>query len=238
MASIINDQWSGGLVAQERIRVRLDHEDPQNVEVYFDFDRDSYLYSFYYTTDGSIPTDQSSITFPRAKKSLPYRSQIRLLIVKESDQSKEYPDPVWTPPPEFFGFNFGPDPAERPPCTNGNNDVRYFDGNIYAHTASINSEWASVVVRVRDTGTICEDVGMFYSTDGSDPDPCPGSDPFPCSFPVSTTLENTLVNYECLTMRPNQPLWVVAKAADTQQDSGGCVENHCFDSQNGDAWTQ
>ena len=234
MGSIING-FDSVLVAQERIRVKLDPEDPERVQVYFDFSRDSYLYSFYFTTDGSVPTNQSSITFPRAKKNVAYRRQIRLLIVKESDGSKVYPDPVWTPPAEFFGFNFEPEPAERPSCTNGDSDVRYFDDNIYAHTANINSQWAAVVVRCRDTGTICEDVGMFYSTDSTDPDPCPLE--AKC-FEPTVTLENTLVNYECLTLRPNQPLWVVAKACDTQQDSGpGCIENFCFDSQNGGAWT-
>ena len=245
MASII-EGFNPALPSQHRLRVELTH-DLTTCQVHFDFDLDGYAYSIYYTTDGSVPTESSAISFPYASRNIGYRTQVKALIVKDSDGTKEYPDPVWTPPEDFINFKFGPYKADRAPCANSDCDIRVFDRQVYAHTSPVNSKDAVVVVYARDTGTICEDVGLFYSTDGSDPDPCPtageddvcGQTTKSCFISADVgqqSLLNALFNYEVVTIRINQPFWLVGRSVWTQQDAGGCIENFCFESHDGDAW--
>lgn len=240
MASIING-FNEALPSQHRLRVKLTH-DLDFCRVYFDFDLDSYAYSIYYTIDGSVPTESSAISFPYASKKIGYKTQVKALIVKESDGTKEYPNSIWTPPIEFINFKFGPYTPDRTPCQHSDCDVRYFDRQVYAHTSPVSSKDSVVVVHARDTGTICQDVGMFYSTDGSDPDPCSSPDPtfcdpdnVECSAPGEDLL-NALFDYEVITLRIGQPFWLVGRAVGTQQDAGGCVEGLCTESENGEAW--
>ena len=224
MGSIING-FNSNLPAQNRIRVKLTH-DVNTCDVYFDFDHGT----LYWTDDGSEPKVSSTNVAQRGIVSFPYRTQIRVLLVDSSNEEFS----AWTPPASFLAFNFDYPATERPSCANGDNDIRRFDGVIYAHSAPLNSKYAATVVNVRDTGTICEDVGIFWSDDKTDPDPCPLDSV--CLAP-GANLTKALVNYEVLTNLIGRPLWFTAKAASTQSGPGaGCIETFCTPSVNGAAW--
>ena len=220
MASIING-FNPNLPAQNRIRVRLTHH-PSSCEVYFDFDE-----AVTYSLNGKFPGAGQPTAAARARILVPYSKQIQA-----SPASGGYYT-AWAPPPDVLPFRFD-EPPERPPCSNGDNDIRIFDGRIRAYSSRINASSAYTIVYVKDTNTICEDVGMFYAFDGADPDPCPDEDV--CILP-DHPLDNALVNYEVLTAANGRRLWITAKAASTQVGSGpGCVENYCTESIDGSAW--
>lgn len=239
MASIINGP-NLALPSQHRTRVLLSHS-PTTCDVYFDFALNSGEYTIHYTVDGSHPTSASAAVLPRATAQVGYSTQVKAVIVRTADGVLEYPDSVWTPPIGAVNFNFS-FPAFRPSCSIGDCDVRYHDGNVYVYTTPVSRKHAIAVMFTRDTGTICQDVGMFYSTDGSDPDPCPVPSATSCDpglnecIAPGATLLNALFNYEVITVKIGQPVWIVARPVSTQSGTGGCVESNCVESIDGGAW--
>ena len=222
MGSIING-FNPALPSQNRVRVRLTHN-PTTCEVYFDFDAGP----IYYTTDGSQPTVGGSPSVSaRGTAIVPYLKQVKALTPDGSEYT------AWTPPPIAVQFGFEV-LSERPPCSNSDIDIRVFNDYVFVYTDKINASKAFAIVRVKDTNTICEDVGIFYAFDGADPDPCPND--AVCVEPGHDLL-NTLVNYEVLTTAIGRKLWLTAKAVTTQVGSGaGCIENFCTESINGSSW--
>lgn len=232
MSSIITG-FNTSLPSQNRIRIAINHAAGSCI-AFFDFNLDSNLYDlkwFYVDT----PADLFQ-TSPRSQVQVGYNRKIGLQITTTATNEVAFHE-VWTPPYNYVNFRF--DWPEDHACWDGHPgstgfyNYRYYVGDLYVATVEMDRRDSIVVVYTRDTQAItCEDVGMFYSVDGTDPAPCVTN---PC-FAVDEPLTNILVNYEVLTVRTGTLVNLSGRSVDTQGDSGNSCGENCNESIDGSGW--